>query len=175
MVVVAGANERAVRALLISDTHIGGRHASRRLPERVLALARAADVVLHAGDITDMGVLDELARCAPVHAVLGNNDRGLDLPERLTLELGGARVAMVHETGSSTGRGPRLRRWFPDADLVVFGHSHLPWHEADVDDRCHVQHHVNPGSALERRQAPHTTVAVVLLDGGVRSVEHVVV
>lgn len=175
MVTVARANDSAVRALLISDTHIGGRHAGRRLPDRVVALARDVDVVLHAGDITDLSVLGELATCAPVHAVLGNNDHGLDLPERLTLELGGARVAMVHETGSSTGRAPRLRRWFPDADLVVFGHSHLPWHETDVDATGHVQHHVNPGSAVERRQAPHTTVAVVVLDGGVRSVEHVVV
>ena len=67
-----------------------------------------------------------------VHAVEGNNDHGLLLPERLTVDVDGCVIAMVHDSGAAAGRAARLRRWFPDADVVVFGHSHLPWHETDV-------------------------------------------
>ena len=85
-------------------------------------------------------------------------------------------VAAVHDSGPSTGRTARLRRWFPRADVVLFGHSHAPWHERDVDDRGHVQHHVNPGSAVQRRREPHCTVAwLSLVDGSVAEVRHEVV
>ena len=132
-------------------------------------------MVLHAGDVTEHRVLDELAALAPVHAVLGNNDIGLPLPERCTVTLGGRTVAMVHDSGASVGRAARLRRWFPDADVVVFGHSHLPWHEVDVRADGHRQHHVNPGSPTERRRAPHATAAWLVLDDTTCSVEHVVI
>ena len=144
--------------------------------ERLGPMLDRADVILHAGDITHTAVLDALAAHAPVHAVLGNNDLGVDLPERLVLGLDGCEVAMVHDSGSSTGRATRLRRWFPTADAVVFGHSHIPWHEAHTDEAGHLQHHVTPGSAIQRRSQPHCTVAWLELgDGAVRSVEHVVV
>ena len=134
----------------------------------------AADVIVHAGDVVDEAVLTMLAEHAPLHAVLGNNDHGMRLPERLEFEVDGCRVAAVHDSGPSKGRAERLRRWFPTADLVVFGHSHLPWHETVVADDGHVQHHVNPGSAIQRRMAPHRTVAVVELDAGqVVAVRHV--
>jgi putative phosphoesterase len=158
-----------IRALLVADTHLAQGQGAR-LVERVDLHLGTADVVLHAGDVTDASILDALAAeppGRPVHAVLGNNDHGLDLPERLVLDLGGCTVAMVHDSGPAKGRAARLRRWFPDADVVVFGHSHLPWHELDVRGADgHVQHHVNPGSAIQRRRAPSCTVAVLEVSGG---------
>lgn len=165
-----------VRALVIADTHLGpGRAELLTIP--IAGELAVADVILHAGDVTDPSLLDALAAYAPVHAVRGNNDRGSTLAERLTVELDGCLVAMVHDSGAAAGRARRLRRWFPDAEVVVFGHSHLPWHEVDVrtEDR-HRQHHVNPGSPTQRRRAPERTVAWLDLAGGtVAGVRHVVV
>ena len=121
-------------------------------------------------------MLAALADHAPVHAVKGNNDHGIDLPERVGRHGRGMPFAIVHDSGPATGRTARLRRWFPDADVVVFGHSHLPWHETDVRPDGHVQHHVNPGSAMLRRRAPTCTVAHVVVEGGhVETVRHVAV
>jgi len=163
--------------LLIADTHLRRGQADRLLT-RLTGELISADVILHAGDITDASVLDALATHAAdelVHAVRGNNDHGLELPERLTIDVDGCVLAMVHDSGPATGRTGRLRRWFPSADVVVFGHSHLPWHEVDVrESDGHVQHHVNPGSATQRRRAPTCTVAwLVLDDGAVAEVHHV--
>ena len=161
--------------LLVADTHLGPGAASR-LTDRIGAELAQADVVLHAGDITDHAVLDALAARAPLHAVTGNNDHGLDLPEREVVTVDGCTFAMVHDSGPATGRAARLRRWFPEADVIVFGHSHLPWHETTVDPDGHVQHHVNPGSAMQRRRAPSCTVAHVEVDGGrVMAIRHVAV
>ena len=141
---------------MLADTHLDARRADvivDLLGDRLTA----ADAILHAGDVTDAAVLGRLAEFAPVHAVDGNNDHGLDLTERLEIELDGIRIAMVHDSGSSTGRGRRLATWFPAADVVVFGHSHLPWNETvEVDGG--VQHHFNPGSPTQRRRAPTRTV-----------------
>lgn len=154
-----------MRALVVSDTHLGAGQASRLL-DRLGGLTYGIDVVLHAGDVVDASVLGALAAIAPVHAVLGNNDHGLDLPERFERRIGACRVAMVHDSGPSAGRAGRLRRWFPTADVVVFGHSHIPWHETDTDATGHVQHQVNPGSAIQRRSQPQYTVALVTLAPG---------
>ncbi len=161
------------RVLVVSDTHV----VAGRAPVLVDHLREqlvAADVILHAGDIVDESVLGALAAFAPVHAVLGNNDHGVALPERRVVDIDGCTVAMVHDSGDAIGRGGRLRRWFPDADVVVFGHSHLPWNETDVRAADgHVQHHLNPGSATQRRRAPRCTVAWLELEGGaVVSVGH---
>jgi uncharacterized protein len=165
--------------LLIADTHLGPGQGSR-LTSRIASQLAAADAILHAGDISDASVLAELCDSAPhaeVHAVAGNTDHSFELPVRLTLELGGCTVALVHNSGGAAGRTARLRRWFPEADLVVFGHSHLPWHEVHRRTRDnHTQHHVNPGSALLRRREPTCTVAQVLLVGGaVAHVHHIAV
>lgn len=162
-----------MKALVVSDTHLGAGRG-----DRLVALLgdrlRFASAILHAGDITDASVLTELERFAPVHAVLGNNDIGLSLPVQRVVELGGCRIGMVHDSGDAAGRGARLRRWFPDADVVVFGHSHLPWNQVEVrDEDGHVQHHLNPGSATQRRRAPRCTIAWLdLLDGDVVSIVH---
>lgn len=166
-----------VHVLVVADTHLGPDQAHRLIERLPQSLSRA-DVILHVGDIVDMSVLSALGRHAPVHAVLGNNDIGLTLPERLELQLGGCKVAMVHDSGPSTGRAGRLRRWFPSADVVVFGHSHIPWNQTHVlDDGTPVQqHHVNPGSAMQRRQQPRCTVAWLELGAGaVRDIHHVTV
>ena len=98
------------------------------------------------------------------------------MDEPFVVELDGCEVAAVHDSGPAEGRTARLRRWFPEADVVVFGHSHIPWHQIDVRTADgHVQHHVNPGSAVQRRSAPEHTAAVLQLhDGVVVDVNHIV-
>jgi uncharacterized protein len=155
-------------ALVVADTHLRDGEGARLIERlRSADLTRDVDVVFHAGDLVHPDVLDALAAIAPVHAVLGNNDRGVALPEQLEVRVGGCLIAMVHDSGPSKGRTARLRRWFPAADVVLFGHSHIPWHETHVDDRGHVQHHVNPGSAIQRRRQPRCTAAVLELAPGV--------
>jgi putative phosphoesterase len=119
-------------------------------------------------------VLDQLGELAPVHAVLGNNDGELvgTLPEELVVELDGVRVAMVHDSGPGRGREARLRRRFPDADVVVFGHSHIPWDAPGHDG----QWLLNPGSPTERRRQPHRSMATLdVADGRVLGTRLVVV
>lgn len=139
------------------------------MPVAALEHLRRADAILHAGDVTNADLLDELGELAPVHAVLGNNDHELVgvLPERLQMEIGGVAVAMVHDSGARAGRAARLRRWFPQAELVVFGHSHDPVNEVGVDG----QRLLNPGSATWKRRAPtHTLATVELADARIGSV-----
>jgi putative phosphoesterase len=152
-----------VNVLVLADTHLRPDR-RRELPAAVLAAAARADVVLHAGDVVTAEALELLASYAPVHAVLGNNDHTLvgHLPETLSLDLDGVRVAMVHDSGATKGRVARLHRRFPDAQLVVFGHSHLPLDELGVDG----QRLFNPGSCTERRQAPHRTFGWIELHRG---------
>jgi putative phosphoesterase len=152
-----------MRAVVLADTHVRD-VGSTRLPDRAWVHVRTADVILHAGDVVEPGLLAELRTIAPVHAVLGNNDGALAqvLPETLRLELDGVRVAMVHDTGPRTGREGRVHRRFPDADLVVFGHSHIPWDGPGLDG----QWLFNPGSATQRRSQPHRTLGIVHVDAG---------
>ena len=149
--------------VVVADTHIR-RTGRRRLPDTAYGHLERADVILHAGDILVGEVLDELRGFAPVHAVLGNNDVELVgmLPETVSLEIDGVRVAMVHDSGPAQGRAGRMRRRFPDADVVVFGHSHIPWDDAGVDGQLLF----NPGSPTERRAQPNHTLGTLDLDGG---------
>ncbi len=131
-----------------------------------------ADVVLHAGDVVTGDLLAALRSRRPVHAVLGNNDVGLvgALPDRLELELAGVRIGMVHDSGGRTGRERRVHSWFPDARVVVFGHSHEPVDAEGVDG----QRLFNPGSAVQRRHQPRRTVGRLELADG-RVVGHEIV
>ncbi|MDQ6728082.1 MAG: metallophosphatase family protein [Actinomycetota bacterium] len=149
--------------VVLSDTHIR-RGRARKLPDAAYAHLSRADVILHAGDVLVGEVLDELAGFAPVHAVLGNNDAELAgvLPETLELTLDGVCVAMVHDSGASAGRAGRMRRRFPGAGVVVFGHSHIPWNGVGVDGQVLF----NPGSPTERRAQPHHTLGTLDLHGG---------
>ncbi|MFI9008485.1 metallophosphoesterase family protein [Actinosynnema sp. NPDC053489] len=144
--------------MVLSDTHAPRRWKS--CPPKVAEHLRHADVILHAGDVCVASVLDELAQYAPVTAVCGNND-GPDVvdwgaPETVELDLQGLRVAMVHDSGQATGRTARMRRRFPGADLVVFGHSHIPMDVTGDGVRV-----FNPGSPTDRRRQPHGTLGLL--------------
>lgn len=154
----------ATTVVVLADTHLR-RGWRRTLPPRACELLDAADVVLHAGDVQIPEALADLrARYGTVHAVLGNNDRELvgALPEELEVEIAGVRVALVHDSGPARGRAERLHRRFPFADVVVFGHSHIPLDGVGVDG----QRLFNPGSPTERRRQPHATVGVLVLRDG---------
>jgi len=148
-----------MRVGVISDTHAPRRWHS--CPPRVAALLSDVDVILHAGDVCVPGVLAELAEFAPVHVVRGNNDGAdIEAPEMLRLDLTGLVIGMIHDSGPKTGRAERMRRTFPDADLVVFGHSHIP-----LDETGAVRI-FNPGSPTDRRRQPHGTIGLLdIVDG----------
>jgi uncharacterized protein len=148
-------------AVVIADTHIPRR--AKGLPEALRARLASADLIVHAGDLMDPALLEELARHAPVRAVRGNVDPlEVDLPETQEWAFGGAAVAMVHDSGLRKGRRARLRRWFPEARVVIFGHSHMPVNE-DEDGLLLL----NPGSPTDRRRSPEHTFALLRIDGGV--------
>jgi hypothetical protein len=148
---------------IISDTHMprGG----RRLPARCVELLRAADLIVHAGDFMRLSVLRELEAYGELVAVHGNVD-DLDLRLRLPgariVEAGSARIGVIHDGGQARDRLGRLRREFPEADAVVFGHSHIPLHDRDADGF----QIFNPGSPTERRRAPEHTMGLARVDGG---------
>jgi putative phosphoesterase len=160
------------RVVVVSDTHLESRPSGSRvgnpvrgrgLPDTAMAELAGADAILHAGDLLDAGILEQLAGMAPTWAVLGNNDRTLvgKLPVTLQVVLAGVVVAMVHDAGPRTGRPGRMRRRFPDADVVVFGHSHVPCEEEGPGGQLLL----NPGSPTQRRAQPHHTLAVLDLAG----------
>jgi uncharacterized protein len=157
-------NPAALRVVVLADTHLRRSWPNRRLPAAAVQHLTTADVILHAGDITEPEHLDELARYAPVHAVLGNNDPELvgRLATTLELELAGVRLGMLHDSGPARGRERRLHARFPTADVVVFGHSHIPWNRRGVDGQLLF----NPGSPTERRRQPHRTIGVLELAAG---------
>ena len=152
-----------VRIVVLSDTHAPRRWKS--CPPAVAAQLRGADLILHAGDVCTASVLDELAQYGPVTAVAGNND-GPDVAawgaaETAALTADGLRVAMIHDSGAAAGRLARMRARFPQVDLVVFGHSHIPLDAAD--ERLRI---FNPGSPTDRRRQPHGTVGLLEVADG---------
>lgn len=149
--------------VVLSDTHIR-RGASRRLPDAAYAHLETADVILHAGDVLVAEVLDELRGFAPVRAVLGNNDTELvgALPEVDELEIAGVRIGLIHDSGPKTGRARRMRRKFPDTDIVVFGHSHIPWDSRAAGGL----RLLNPGSPTDKRRQPVATWVEASFDAG---------
>ena len=156
----------AVRVVVLSDTHAPRRW--KTCPPAVGSALRAADRILHAGDVCTAAVLDELAQYAPVTAVIGNND-GPDVAAwgavaTADFVLDGLRCAMVHDSGSASGRLPRLRRMFPEASLVVFGHSHIPLDSSAPGGQFRI---FNPGSPTDRRRQPHGTIGVLDVEDGV--------
>jgi putative phosphoesterase len=153
---------------VISDTHMSG--GSRVLPAGCLDRLRAADLIVHAGDLVTAVVLADLrALGRPVEAVHGNSDdhevRQL-LPSARMVGAAGARIAIVHDAGAADGRLARMRRRFPDADAVVFGHSHIPLHERDAATGFQI---FNPGSPTDRRRQPTHTMGLARIgeDGAV--------
>ncbi|WP_243231105.1 metallophosphoesterase [Microbacterium sp. CIAB417] len=149
------------RLLLLSDTHIPAR--GRALPDAVRRLADEADLIVHAGDWVVASVLDDLAQHGEVVGVYGNND-GADLRARLPLvahrRIEGARVSVVHETGDARSRERRMDAAYPGTDLLVFGHSHIPWDTLTPGG----MRLLNPGSPTDRRRQPHHTCMTVTID-----------
>ncbi|MEU8470692.1 metallophosphoesterase [Streptomyces sp. NPDC029006] len=153
-----------MRLLVMSDTHLPKR--AKRLPEQLLAELPHADAVLHAGDWVDTATLDLLeSRSRRLIGVYGNND-GPDLrarlPEVAHAELGGVRFAVVHETGPAQGREARCAARFPGVDVLVFGHSHIPW-DTTAPGGLRL---LNPGSPTDRRRQPHCTYLTATVTDG---------
>ena len=156
-----------MRLLIISDTHVPAR--ARDLPGQVWDEVGRADVVIHAGDWVIPALLDELEdRAAQLVGVFGNND-GTELrrrlPEVARVTLDGLRVAVVHETGGKAGRELRADRGYPDVDLLIFGHSHIPWDTVSPGG----MRLLNPGSPTDRRRQPACTFLTASVRAGVLS------
>ena len=154
-----------MRLLLLADTHIPRR--ARDLPAQVWDEVESADIVIHAGDWVEVDLLDKLAaRSRRLIACWGNND-GPDLrtrlPERADVTLDGLRFTVVHETGSASGREARMAQSYPETDVLVFGHSHIPW---DTTARTGLRL-LNPGSPTDRRRQPFCTYMTAATHGGV--------
>jgi putative phosphoesterase len=149
---------------VLSDTHAP--RFWKACPAEVARRLRHVDLILHAGDVCTSSVLEELSRYAPVLAVMGNNDgadvAGWGATPTLELDLDGLAVAMVHDSGAAAGRQRRLKHMFPTADLVVFGHSHIPWDEESGGLRA-----FNPGSPIDRRRQPNGTMGLLQIENGV--------
>ena len=153
-----------MRIVLLSDTHIPYR--AKDLPAPLWAAIESADVVIHAGDWVDVALLDELdARATRLVGCWGNNDGPAlrsRLPERADVVLGGVRFTVVHETGAAAGREKRMAADYPDTDVLVFGHSHIPWDTA-AESGLRL---LNPGSPTDRRRQPfHTYMSTVVENG----------
>jgi putative phosphoesterase len=154
----------STRLLMVSDTHVPQR--ARRLPDAVWRAIDEADVVLHAGDWNGLPLLDAFeARASRLVAVRGNND-GPEFDDRLPLvateTLDGIRFAVVHETGGRDGREVRMAAAYPDVDVLVFGHSHIPW-DTVAPSGLRL---LNPGSPTDRRREPRATYLTAVADDG---------
>ncbi|MCZ2401626.1 metallophosphoesterase [Paenarthrobacter sp. Z7-10] len=154
----------STRLLFLSDTHVPNR--AKVIPAQVWAAVDKADVVFHAGDWVSVDLLDALeARAARLLGVYGNND-GPELRERLpetaTATIEGIRWAMIHETGAAQGREARSEAKFPDTDVLIFGHSHIPWDSTGP----HGLRLLNPGSPTDRRRQPVGTFLTAVADAG---------
>ena len=149
----------------MSDTHLPRR--AKELPGELLDRVARAEVVIHAGDWVDTVTLDLLeARSSRLIGVYGNNDGpGLRsrLPEVAYAELGGLRFGVVHETGAAQGRERRCAQRFPELDVLVFGHSHIPWDSTSADGRLRL---LNPGSPTDRRRQPYCTYLTAEVEAG---------
>lgn len=156
-----------MRLTIISDTHVPA--FARELPPALFPAFRRCDAILHAGDVTSVELLEELSSFAPVHVAAGNNDapgvRAWGARDEVQVTVEGARIALVHDAGPRPGRERRLRRRFPETDMVVFGHSHVP-----LRTRFEGLHLLNPGSPTWKRRQPRPTYATATItDGRIRS------
>jgi uncharacterized protein len=155
---------------IVADTHLP--RGSRVIPDACIERMRAADLILHGGDLSTAEVLEELrALGPPIAAVHGNIDsadlRRL-LPERQVVDAAGVRIGLVHDAGPARSRLRRMRMAFPDCEAVVFGHSHIPLHEQEGGFQI-----FNPGSPTDRRRQPRHSMGIAHVDGGRTRFEHV--
>jgi uncharacterized protein len=152
-----------MKVVVLADTHTRG--FTRTLPMGAWPYIETADHILHAGDVVDPPLLDELKAFAPVTAVMGNVDshdiRDWGATDQAEVELGGVRIGMVHDSGLTKGRRARMRKLFPDARVIVFGHSHMPENE-DLDGLLLF----NPGSPTWKRKAPFPSMGILWIENG---------
>lgn len=158
-----------MRLVITADTHVPGR--ARDLPATLWREIDRADVVVHAGDWTTVDLLDALSqRARRLIGVYGNNDGPrlrARLPEVARAELDGLRLAVVHETGPARGRERRCADRFADRDVLVFGHSHIPW-DSVAPNGLRL---LNPGSPTDRRRQPRATFLTAdIIDGTLSAV-----
>lgn len=149
---------------IISDTHLP--RGRRRLPDDCVGRLRAADLIIHAGDVVSAAVWEELGAYGELAGVRGNvDDAGICglLPDRLELRVGDVRLGVLHDGGPARGRLQRLRRAFPGAHAVVFGHSHIPVLETDPSDGFQI---FNPGSPTDKRREPRFTMGWAEVSAG---------
>jgi hypothetical protein len=156
--------EPTIRVAVISDTHMPG--PGRILPSACVERLRAADLIVHAGDWSDLATVGLVRGMGPpVVGVHGNVEEPAvraALPAAAAVEVGGLRIGVVHDGGPAAGRRERLRKRFPGADLVVFGHSHIPLLDASPDGFMTL----NPGSPTDRRRQPRHSMAEIALEHG---------
>lgn len=149
-----------MRIAVLADTHIPKR--AKTLPDSAWEILESAEVILHSGDVLTNEFLSQLAELAPLYAVRGNNDCDLEnLPETLEFELENVHFAMIHDSGDKKQRARRMRERFPSADIVVFGHSHIPINQSEGNLLL-----FNPGSATDRRMQPQLTMGVLEINNG---------
>lgn len=152
-----------MKVAVLADTHTRG--LTRSVPAGAWPYLETADHILHAGDVCDPALLDELKSFAPVTVVMGNCDahdvRDWGATDEARFELEGVRIGMIHDSGLSPGRRQRMRRLFPDARMVVFGHSHMPENEDDEDLLL-----FNPGSPTWKRKAPFPSMGLLWIENG---------
>ncbi|HEY9682734.1 MAG TPA: metallophosphoesterase family protein [Oculatellaceae cyanobacterium] len=153
-----------MKLAVLADTHIPKR--AKELPQKAHELIKQADAIVHAGDVISNEFLDALKKMKPLYAVRGNNDSTLSLPEQLEFSLEGLQIAVIHDSGASKGRGARMRRRFPNADVVIFGHSHIPMNEVEEGLLL-----FNPGSSTDRRMQPKHTMGMLIIHAGVVDAE----
>lgn len=154
-----------MQVAVLADTHIPKR--AKDLPARAWELIKSCDCIIHAGDVLTSEFLCRLQAVAPLYAVRGNNDSTLmNLPETLEFTLDGVNIAVIHDSGDKKGRAGRMKRRFPAAHVVVFGHSHVPCSELHQGQLL-----LNAGSATDRRRQPFHSMAVLHINGGVAEAE----
>ena len=142
---------------VLSDTHVPS--IVQSLPSVIFDIFRGVDLILHAGDIVELSVLDELRTISPVEAVAGNMDDSevlARLPQKKLLTLGRYRVGLIHGKYKMDLQKEMIRKEFDRVDLIVYGHSHTPfWGQIDG------VYFLNPGSPTDKRHAPYNSVALL--------------
>jgi uncharacterized protein len=142
------------------------------LPDECVERIAGADIVIHTGDFSRLEAYEAIAAIGPplvaVHGNVDDSELRERLPERAEVDLAGVRIGLVHDAGPRRGRLARMRLLFPDADAVIFGHSHMPLHESDQGFQI-----FNPGSPTERRRAPARTMGIAEVDAGEVRFRHV--
>jgi putative phosphoesterase len=150
---------------VLSDTHVPSLVPS--LPPVIFDIFRGVDLILHAGDIVELSVLDELRTIAPVEAVAGNMDDSevlARLPQKKILTLGRYRVGLIHGKYKMDVQKEMIRKEFDRVDLIVYGHSHTPfWGQIDG------VYFLNPGSPTDKRHAPYNSVALLEIGDELRT------